>query len=47
MKTANYCMVGLAFMEKFWQEWAVHLPRVFVKKSCVPECVKTAKEGKT
>ena len=47
MKIVKYCMVGLPFMEYFWQELTFHLPLVFTKNSHVLECVKNAKEGNT
>jgi hypothetical protein len=37
-------MVGSVLIEQFCQEWAVHVPVVFVNKSCVLGCVKIAKE---
>lgn len=38
-------MVGLAFVEQFWQEWTLHV--TVVKIPHVPECVEIAKESQT
>jgi hypothetical protein len=32
VKTAKYSMVESVFMKTVWQEWAIHLPSVLVKK---------------
>jgi len=39
VKTTKHSNVKLIFMEKFWQEWAFHLPLVLMK-NCVQQHIK-------